>query len=73
MTNLEYLEKIKKINEEYDNGTYEIIFKKGSCLDYEEIMEQRKVRALEIIAETLISIYDRMCSEAGINVDTRIT
>ena len=34
-------------------------------------IEGRKVLALEIIAETLISIYDRMCSEEGMNVDVR--
>ena len=47
MTNLEHLEKVKKFDEDSD-----IYHKLGA----DEFLKYRKVKALEIIAETLISI-----------------
>jgi len=60
VTNLEWLETMKRENEEYFEG---------HKIKDEEYFKYRKIRALEIIAETLINIYDRMCSKEGMNVD----
>lgn len=56
MTNQEHLEQMRELDDVNENDC--------NC-DY------RQAKALEIIAETLMSIYDRMCSEEGMNVDVR--
>lgn len=68
MDNLEYLEKVKPLSslKEYILGT--------ECKALEEQTEIRKVIALEIIAETLINIDNKLDSLINdgkvINVDT---
>ncbi|GAG64720.1 unnamed protein product [marine sediment metagenome] len=59
MTNLEKIENIKSTLSRLRG-----INPKGQLL---EAQAETQI----IIAETLINIYDRMCSEAGINVDVR--
>lgn len=58
MNNLEYLELMKKEDKKVGMS--------GSYL-------QRQTKANEIIAEILIRIYDRMCSEEGMNVNTEVS
>lgn len=63
MTNLEYLEKLKKDN-----------FREFVIKDAKADLESRKLLALEIIAETLIGIDDKLNSFINdgkvINIDT---
>lgn len=71
MTNKEYLEKCRKKRDTYMNDA-ESSIDGGNSVAYEEMkIEIKKAHALEIIAETLISIYNRMCSQEGMNVDVR--
>ena len=68
MDNLEYLLKCRDKDGNIDYREPNL---------YEEIgfheREFRKMRALEIIAETLINIKNRMESEQGINVDVTMS
>jgi len=68
MTNSEYLKKVKEGEDSY------IKLENMKELDREKCNDFRKVKALEIIAETLISIDDKLNSLINdgkvINVDT---
>ena len=64
----EYLENMKEARNKWideNNLTYDKIVSDELC------DKARIAMALEIIAETLIGIYDRMCSQEGMNVDVR--
>lgn len=69
--NMKYLEECKVTRSSYMKNAENSI-NGGNSVAYEEMkVEIKKAHALEIIAETLISIYNKMCSEEGMNVDVR--
>jgi len=72
LDNKEYLEKMKERRDVYMKDVEKSIDEAGNSVQFEEMKaEGRKIHALEIIAETLINIYDKMCSEEGMNIDVR--
>ncbi len=72
LDNKEYLVRCKETRDTYMEEVEKSIDEVGNSVQFEEMKAKgREIHALEIIAETLISIYDKMCSQEGINVDVR--
>jgi len=70
MDNLEWLKNVKKADDDWNrlhNFTIENLVKGDEGNEY------RMVKALEIIAEALISIDNRMQSKEAINVDVKMS